>query len=166
MNWLIIVLIVSAMVGSMMWMMPTPRQRVQALLRQCAMRAGLQVQLARMSLPRALGEAEPDERNCVAYRLPRRRKSGRAELVTWQIFQLQSHANVGLPEGWSWSQGEGQLSASALALIAELIQALPTDVYGLESTPINVSVYWEEQGTPETVELIRQLLNRLLEAGV
>ncbi len=166
MNWLVIVLIVMAMVGSIMWVMPTPRQRAQALLRQCAMRAGLQVQLVRMSLPRALGEAEPDERNCVAYRLLRRRKGPRAELVTWQIFKLQSHANVGLPEGWSWSKGEGLLAAPALALIAELIQVLPKDVYGLESTPINVSVYWEEHGTPETVESIQQLLNRLLEAGV
>ncbi|MEH6471832.1 MAG: hypothetical protein V7752_11325 [Halopseudomonas sp.] len=166
MNWVIIVLILLAIIGSMMWMMPSPRQRVQALLRQRAMRLGFQVQIVRILLPRALGEAMADERDCVAYRLPRTQKRSGSKPVPWQIFQLTSHANVGLPEGWSWSKGEDQLEQSTLGLIAELIQSLPEDVYGIESTPVSVSVYWEERGTPETVELIQQQLNRLLEIGV
>lgn len=149
-----------------MWMMPSPRQRVQALLRQCAMRSGFQVQIARILLPRALGEAIADERDCVAYRLPRRGDKARRALVPWQIFKVSSHANVGLAEGWSWSKGEGRLEPAALALIEALIEILPEGVYGLESTPISVSVFWDERGTPETVALIQQLLNRLLEAGV
>lgn len=149
-----------------MWMMPSPRQRVQALLRQRAMRSGFQVQILRILLPRALGEAIADERDCVAYRLPRRAGQQRRNQVPWQIFKLPSHANVGLPQGWSWGRGEGQLEPAALALIETLLESLPEDVYGLESTPISVSVFWEERGTPETVESIRQLLNRLLDAGV
>ncbi len=166
MNWLVIVLIMFAIMGSLLWVMPSPRQRVQALLRQRAMRAGLQVQLVRILLPRALGEALAEERHCVAYRLLRGRNSARAQQPPWQIFQLPSHANVGLPDGWSWSKGENQLDPAALALIEELIPLLPKDVYGLESTPISVSVFWEERGTPETVVLIQTSLNRLLEAGV
>lgn len=174
MNWVVIALILLAIVGSMMWMMPSPRQRVQALLRQKAMRSGFQVQIARILLPRALGEAVADERDCVAYRLPRlsagkddrASRNVAAALIPWQIFQLQTHATDGLPAGWSWSKGEAQLNAEALTLIAELVEALPDDVYGLESTPVSVSVYWEERGTPETVELIQQLLNRLIDAGV
>ena len=166
MNWLVIVLIIFAIIGSMMWMMPSPRQRVQALLRQCAMRSGFQVQIVRILLPRALGEALADERNCVAYRLPRGPKNSKSSLIPWQIFQLTSHANVGLPDGWSWSKGEGQLDAAALAVIKELIPLLPKDVYGLESTPVSVSVFWEEHGTPETVDLIQTLLKRLIEEEV
>ncbi|MEH6651287.1 MAG: hypothetical protein V7707_14770 [Motiliproteus sp.] len=173
MNWFIIVLILLAIFGSMMWMMPSPRQRAQAILRQKAMRSGFQVQITRILLPRALGEALADERDCVAYRIPRlnstKKSSGaRASnvLVPWQIFRLQSHANEGLPSDWSWSKGEGQLEPTALTLIAELIETLPDDVYGLESTPVNASVYWEEHGTPEAVELIQQQLTRLVDAAV
>ncbi len=172
MNWVVIALILLAIVGSMMWMMPSPRQRVQALLRQKAMRLGFQVQIARILLPRALGEAVADERDCVAYRIPRlsaasaQSRNPSKQSIPWQIFQLQSYATDGLPAGWSWSKGEGQLQNDALQLITELIAALPEDVYGLESTPVSVSVYWEERGTPETVEQIQQLLNRLVEAGV
>ena len=149
-----------------MWMMPSPRQRLQALLRQSAMRSGFQVQITRILLPRALGEATADARDCVAYRLPRVRPSGRSRQIPWQVFKLLSHANQGLAEGWSWAKGEGELDASALEIIGEMIRDLPEDVYGFESTPISVSVYWEERGTPETVALIHRLLNRLLDAGV
>ena len=173
MNWFIIVLILLAIVGSMMWMMPSPRQRAQAILRQQAMRSGFQVQITRVLLPRALGEAVADERDCVAYRIPRlnsakktRSTSASNTLVPWQIFRLPSHANEGLPSGWTWSKGEGQLQPTATQLIAELIEALPDDVYGLESTPVSASVYWEEHGTPESVELIQQQLTRLVDAAI
>ncbi|MFT6915964.1 MAG: hypothetical protein ACJAWL_002281 [Motiliproteus sp.] len=166
MNWFVIALILFAIFGSMMWMMPSPRQRVQALLRQCAMRSGFQVQIVRVLMPRALGEALADERDCVAYRLPRIAGKTRGKQVPWQIFKLDSYAIEGLAEGWSWSRGEGELDGAALALIKELIETLPEDAYGLESTPISVSIFWAERGTPETVASIKQLLKRLLEAGV
>lgn len=165
MNWMLIVLVLLAIVGSMMWMMPSPRQRAQAILRQKAMREGFQVQIARILLPRALGQMTADERDCVAYRLPR---LGDAPATTepWQIFNLQSHANVGLPDNWSWNRGEERLSESALELINRLIDQLPDDVYGIESTPVSVSVFWEERGTPETVTELKQQLQQLISAGV
>tara|TARA_R110002167_G_scaffold6193_4_gene28181 strand:- start:1862 stop:2362 length:501 start_codon:yes stop_codon:yes gene_type:complete len=166
MNWFVIVLILLAIIGSMMWMMPSPRQRLQALLRQSAMRSGFQVQITRILLPRALGEATADARDCVAYRLPRVRPSGHSRQIPWQVFKLVSHANQGLAEGWSWAKGEGELDPEALEIVAELLRDLPGDVYGLESTPVSASVYWEERGTPETVALIHQLLTRLLAAGI
>ncbi len=169
MNWIIIVLILLSIIGSMLWVMPSPRQRVQALLRQQAMRLGVKVKICRVVLPRALGETLVDERDCVAYRMPRieryrKPRHTAAEPTTWQIFKVRSHANAGLPQDWSWSQGEGRLEPATLALMAELIEALPADIYGLESTPVGVAVYWEERGTPETVASIQQQLHRLLEA--
>lgn len=161
MNWVVITLIFLAIIGSMMWMKPSPRQRMQAELRQQAMRLGFQVQISRLTLPRALGEAFGEERNCVAYRLPRLAKE-QGKPPEWQIFRLESHANVGLPEGWSWAKGEGYQSETELDRILALIGSLPETVYGIESTPVSVSIYWDELGTPETIEQLKQQLDRLL----
>ncbi|WP_207063141.1 hypothetical protein [Motiliproteus sp. SC1-56] len=168
MNWVFIVLILLAIVGSMMWMMPSPRQRAQALLRQKAMRLGIQVQISRLLFPRALGEAVADERDCTAYRLARTqdRRRGRQAPVPWQIFKVRSHANTGLPEGWSWGRGEGQLTSEQLALIAGLIEILPADVYALESTPVSAGVYWNEHGDLDTVDLVFENLEKMLEANL
>ena len=170
MNWVVIVLIILAIIGSMMWMMPSPRQQMQAILRQHAMRQGFQVQITRLLLPRALGEAFGEERNAVAYRLPRLsgkrdKRDGGKEPTPWQIFKLESHANDDLPSGWSWAKGEGLLPAQTLSLINALVEQLPEWVYGIESTPVSVSVYWEENGNQETVDLIKQQLQQLLDKG-
>ena len=165
MNWLIIVLILLAIVGSMMWMMPSPRQRAQAILRQHAMRQGLQVQISRVLFPRALGEAQAEERDCVAYRLGRVGRDAKVDPLhfePWQIFKIATHATENLPEGWSWGKGEGRLSETSCRLIDSLIQALPDDVYGVESTPVNVSVLWRENGSQATVDEIQTQLQRLI----
>ena len=168
MNWVIIVLLLLSIVGSMLWMMPSPKQRVQALLRQKAVRLGLQVQITRLMFPRVKGEAEAEEYTCVAYRLPRTNalKRGRSATIPWHIFKLDSHAVDGLPDGWCWSKGEGYLNESQLLSIAEVVAKLPEDGFSVESTPIAVSVYWRENGKPETVELIHQLLTRMLDENV
>lgn len=166
MNWVIIVVIMLAIVGSMAWVMPSPRDRMQAMLRQKAMRRGLQVQISRLLFPRALGEAEAEERNCTAYRLARPKVlgQGRFETLPWQIFRVQSHADTGLPPGWSWSKGERCLEDDQLALIAQVVEALPAAVYSLESTPLSVSVYWSEHGDLDVVDTLYEQLARLLEA--
>lgn len=168
MNWVIIILIFLAIIGSMMWMMPSPRQRVQALLRQKAMRSGLQVQLTRTLFPRATGEAAPEEYECVAYRLgrPRANRRGQADTLPWHIFKVRNLANRGLPDGWCWSKGEGYFEGPQLELIAELIRELPADVYSIESTPVAVSVFWNEKGDLETVDLIHRQLSRMIEARI
>ncbi len=168
MNWVIIVLLLLSIVGSMMWMMPSPRQRVQALLRQKAMRQGIQVQMARVLFPREIGEAVPDEQTCIAYRLPRTLADRREKTATipWHIFRLNSHATEGLPEGWCWSKGEGYLEERTLQQIAEVIESMPDDCYSIESTPVAVSMYWYEKGTPETVEDIYKVLRGMIESNL
>ncbi len=168
MNWVIIILLLLSIVGSMMWMMPSPKQKVQVLLRQHAMRQGIQVQMSRLLFPRATGEAIPDERDCIAYRLPRTNAIRRDKQTTipWHIFKLDSVATNGLPEEWCWSKGEDQLEQDQLTELAELIANLPKDAYSLESTPIAVSVYWYENGDQDSVDNIKQLLQKMLDINI
>ncbi len=166
MKWTIIIVIMMSFIGSMMWMMPSPRERFQAKLRLHARSLGYNVQLARLTTPRAAGEVEPEIITVPAYRLMRSnmdRKESEA-LVPWQVHRVTSIASDGLPDGWSWAQGENLLDESQLAQIAEVLAVLPEGAVALESTPVQVSVYWHERGDMETLDLLKTQLQRIMDA--
>ncbi|MGB0467439.1 MAG: hypothetical protein ACPGF7_07935 [Pontibacterium sp.] len=168
MKWAVIILIMLSLVGSMMWAMPSPRQRFQAELRSRAKPLGFQVQMVRLTAPRGKGEAEAEQYSVMAYRLPRLnmdKKSGQA-FESWHAFRVESIANEGLPAGWSWGFGENVLSEAALTLLADIIAKMPEGVSSIESTPIHVSAHWNEKGKIEDLDLIQAQLARILEAKV
>jgi hypothetical protein len=162
-TWGIIVLIMMSLIGSMMWAMPTAREKTQARVRSKARTLGLQVQIVRLTAPRATGQADAEEYERAAYRYLRHGLSAvqRERLQPWQLFRMRSLANEGLPEGWSWKQGERLLSRDQLDVLAEVLSALPMDVVALESTPLHVTAFWEERGGIEGVEKIQALLRRV-----
>lgn len=167
-KWVIIVLIMLSLVGSVMWAMPTRRQTHQAKLRARAKALGFQVQLVTLVAPRALGEAEAQEYRRAAYRLLRRDGGGRQRdaLVPWQLFRVESLACEGLPAGWSWKHGERQLRPDQLAFLAQVLATMPEDVLGLESTPLHLSAFWDERGDEEALQQIRNGLEQLMEKRV
>ncbi len=165
MGWIIIGLVLVSLVGSMMWMMPSPRQRVQAIFRREAMQKGMQVQINRLEFPRAIGEAEPETQSCVTYSLSRTGNSARpaaVKVTPWRIFKVNGHANRGLPKGWCWARGEDSMGDPALEKLANIIQDLPADVYMLESTPLAVSLCWWEQGREDAVDNVKHVLERVV----
>lgn len=164
MKWIIIIVIMMSLIGSMMWVMPTPRQKYQAALRMKAKKMGFLVQLERLTAPRAKGEMEPESRDITAYRVIREglNREEKNHFTTWQIFRLESISDIGLPSGWSWSEGERALSEKQLDRLAEVISKLPEGVFSLESTPIHAGVYWNEEGGDEALDEIKTLLDSLV----
>lgn len=168
MKWTIIVLIMMSLVGSMMWMMPSPRQKMQAKLRLRARNLGLQVQLVRLTAPRAEGEMEGETTTVPAYRMMRTnidRKQADMH-VGWQIHRVRAVACDGLPEGWSWAWGEGDLNDQQLSVIAEAIECLPEDVIALESSPVQLSAFWQEDSGEQNLDGIKSVLETLHKAYV
>lgn len=165
MNWVIIILIVLSIIGSMLWMMPSARERMQAEMRQKAMTSGLRVQMVKLKCPRATGEAEAEERDMIAYRLPRKNlsKSEQQNFSGWQIFKLNTLAIRGLPEGWCWSKGEGEHDQH-LSLIASVIAELPVGSFSIESKTDAVSLYWTEGSGEKMVDSIIKTLSQLVDA--
>ncbi len=161
MKWMIIIVIMMSLIGSMMWVMPTPRQKYQAALRMKAKQMGFLVQLERLKAPRAKGEMEPESRDMTAYRVIREglSREEKNNFKTWQIFRIESISDIGLPSGWSWSEGERTLSEKQLDKLAQVISKLPAGVFSLESTPIHVGVYWNEEGGDEALAEIKALLD-------
>lgn len=167
MKWLIIVFIVTSLIGSVMWVMPTPRQRFQAKLRMSARGLGLQVQLAQLKLPRQRGEVDAETIGIPVYRMLRTNLSREEKDCWngWQVCRRETLSTTGLPPGWSWIKGEGQLSDTALAHICGVLERLPTDVVALESTVIHASAFWQE-GDESALEQIAGLLEELIESHI
>ncbi len=165
MKWAIIILVMMSLLGSMMWVMPSPRERFLAKLRSQATRRGFQVQMVRVTPPRAAGQVAPEVMKATAYRLPRYNldKKHRDHFNEWQIFRLTAVANEGLPEGWCWGIGERQLNEQQLAVLNQLIAELPEGVTSVESTPLHISLYWNEKGDETTLEQLHTLLQPFID---
>ncbi len=168
MEWLIITFVLVSLIGSVMMVMPSPRQRFQAQLRLRALKMGIQVQLARVALPRAKGELEPETVSVPAYRFIRDNlsRSERDRWVGWEVYRLETLDNAALPQGWSWLKGQGALSQDAMTQLLALLDALPDDVVGVESTPLHLTLYWYERGEPDRLEQLHALVRPLLENKV
>lgn len=168
MEWLIIVFIVASLIGSVMWVMPSPRQRYQADLRMRARKLGVQVQLARVALPRARGEVEGDDISVPAYRFIRTnlKRAERDNWAGWQVHRLSTLDHEGLPDGWSWLKGQGAISSVAEGRLVELLEKLPDDVVGIESTPLHLTLYWHERGEAGQLEKLHEWVQVLLEEKI
>ena len=167
MEWVISILVLLSLIGSVMWIKPSPRERMQSQMRLHARKAGLVVQLAQLETPRARGETEPTQLRLTAYRLLRRERA-RSHMPSsvWQVFRIDNIASEGLPSGWSWKQGERSLSAEQLASLHQLLEALPRSVLALDSNPQQLSLYWREEGGIERVDQLVQVLHTLQEKGL
>ena len=82
------------------------------------------------------------------------------------MFRIDALADLGLPAGWSWKLGEKTLPEQHLVLLAEVIASMPEDVVAIESTPVEVGVFWKEEGGEAALELIKTQLERLLHADL
>ena len=168
MEWFIVALVTASLIGSVMWVMPSPRQRYQAELRMKARKLGIQVQLVRVSLPRARGEMEGEKQSIPAYRLPRTNleRSERDQWVGWEVLRVDTLNNQGLIENWSWSKKEAELSDAALLSINRMLEQLPDDVLGVESTPLSLTIYWDERGDETRLDKLFALAQPLLEQKI
>ncbi|MFN3880973.1 MAG: hypothetical protein ACK4L8_06065 [Nitrincola lacisaponensis] len=168
MEWVISIVVMLSLIGSIMWIRPSPRERMVSQIRLHARKLGFTVQLAQLETTRAKGQTEPEKIRVPAYRVLRHDLSGdeRERWISWQIFRTENVANQGLPAGWSWKRGEYQLTDSACALIRELIERLPPEVVALESSPVHFTVYWREAGGAEQLDAIYTALQPILQAKI
>jgi len=167
MKWTIIILIMMSLLGSMMWVMPTKRQKYQAALRMKAKKLGYQVQLEHVTAPRAKGEMDAEARDMTVYRLLRHGldQQEKNTFNSWQIFRVESIADTDLSSGWSWSRGERTLNSTQLEHLNKILAKLPSGVFSLESSPVYIGAYWDEEGGEKVLEELKTLLESFLEQG-
>lgn len=165
MEWAIIILIVASLVGSMMCVMPSPRQRFQSKLRLDARKFGFNVSLAHIKFPRAEGELEGEGRDLPVYRRVRTNldTKERHAWQNWSVCRVISQAKTGLPEGWSWIKGEFEIKAPKCEQLSLWLETLPREVVAVESTNIHLALYWTEPDIPEGLETLNERATAMVE---
>lgn len=168
MEWVISIVVMLSLIGSIMWIRPSPRERMMSQVRLHARKLGFIVQIAQLETTRAKGEMEPEKVRLPAYRILRNdlTRDEKDHWKSWQIFRTDNVANQGLPQGWSWKKGEYELSNAACEIISDLIMLLPKEVKALESNPMYFSVYWREAGGVEQLDAIYAAIQPILKAKI
>lgn len=178
--WLIIVFVVALIVGPVMYLKPTARDKRLTVLRMRARTLGLTVELTHLPQlnPRAdervsaAGRVLRPEFACTAYRLPLQVENFSAD-VRWQRIPPDASVpvNVWRP-GWHLAPPEGPrepadnrrlLEAPGAALLAEQLLQLPDQWLAVGVDARFVSCFWREDAVADStaVEEIHNALQGL-----
>lgn len=140
--WFAMALIALAVVGSVMWIRPSPRDQKLAKWRRDALMAGMKVRLQTLKAePKNSGIRDDVEGVTYEWYNP---EPAKQDKLTWAIVKADGWLQEGLPEGWSWYGQEAEID---LQRVKDLIDSLPVEVNAIERTPMSGRVIWGEQGT-------------------
>ncbi|MDB6060414.1 MAG: hypothetical protein JWM78_517 [Verrucomicrobiaceae bacterium] len=154
--WAIAIFAVAAVLGSVMWLKPSPAQQRQTRMRLLARQYGLDVRLVTLPQTRRNRVRQEATEQGVVYRLLR------FDIVT------------PLPHDYLWvrenSEGvweqvpELALTNAIQKVIDDVLVQMPRDVVAVELTPHGPGVYWRERGDEQTLKKLRELMEKLLQA--
>ena len=149
MSYLIILLIVAVVVGPVMWMMPSAKQKQQIRIRDYAMRQGLQIKIA--DLPQSHKQMVRKESPVqgVVYRLP---------LTSDKPITLKTISCLKkVEQGYEW---QGQPQQELQSLFEDVLAQCPESAMGLELSGAGVACYWQERGGEAAVDQIKSALEK------
>lgn len=158
----IIVAVAGMLIGSLAWLLPSPRERKQMELRQTALRLGIHTKIVDLST--VIDEARAQPTHCIAYALSRPIP---IETNGWQVAReyradQAGLIHEGLPAGWYWSLGDIP-SVITKQYLKDILPTLNSDILAVESTAFNTIIYWKEHGDISDVEQIANTLKKLIE---
>jgi len=154
--WIIIGFIILIVVGSVVWIRPSPRDQKLALWRRDAIMAGMKIRMQTL-------KAEPknsgirDDVPGVSYEWfnPKPEKN---DSKVWAVVKTDGWLKEGLPEGWSWYESASDEISKE---VSEIIQQCPIEVNALERTPKSSRIVWDENGKEFNPELLKTFLQKL-----
>ena len=154
MNYLIILLVIALVVAPVFWIMPSPRQKRQARLRQLALQQGLQLKVCDLPQTHRAAIRREAPRHGMLYRLPwpGRERTELAYLRQGEMLCLRT------AEGVEW---RGDPPARVLQAIEARLRELPQPVKALAVSLQGIGCYWTEQGDEALVESIAGVLHEL-----
>jgi hypothetical protein len=153
MAYVIAIVAVLMIVGSVMWLKPSKAQQRQTRLRLLARQLGIDVRLCNLPQSRrARVRAERPEQG-VVYRLP---IFERREPPAPQYLLCREHAAA----PWE-SESVAALPSALRALVEKVGAELPADAVAIELGPQGPAVYWRERGDEDTLRRLGTALQEL-----
>ncbi|MDX1451323.1 MAG: hypothetical protein R3183_02115 [Oleiphilaceae bacterium] len=156
MGMVIAVLLTLALAGSVLWVMPSPKERRITAMRNAALKNGLRVRLLDASMAKGYFSWLADHRGYVLYELPRLGGTASAGIRP-RVIRLRRPEN----------EHELDRDAACEAYVAQrdLIKRLPTCSEALLFQPASVAVLWQEskESDESVVEEIARVLKECLD---
>ncbi|WP_237056001.1 hypothetical protein [Microbulbifer sediminum] len=147
---LIIFFAVALVIGPVMWLKPSSRDRRLAEFRQRAAGAGMVVQMSR--LPESQGEGTAAV-YISRWEDPRRLQTG------WMIELQRMEHGMHFSGRWDW-RGEQQAPREAWPLLRELLTSLPPDALALHATQAGLGIQWREQSGESGMDSLLAALDK------
>lgn len=154
--WVIILLVVMMVVGSVVWVRPSPRDKRLAEWRRDAIVAGLKVKLEGVAAePKESGiRSDIEGVSYILYKIP----PVKGDAKKWTVVKAQGWLEDGLPEEWSWYKEESNELASE---ICSLIESSPLPILAIERTPYLSRIVWTEAAGSFDPEQLKAFLAKV-----
>jgi hypothetical protein len=160
MAYVIIIVVLLVIIGPILALLPSKRQKQQIQMRKAAMNAGISVALTRIDDPDPDPEAylsntgKPLERvmAVVAYRCfrPRPDQWRQRPEIAWALDRTRGACVEGLAPGWQWHDTRiSDLPPILSGYLVDALDSLPDDVVRVEEQKFIISVYWRERADPQ-----------------
>lgn len=158
-NFLIaLIAVVLVVVGSVVWVRPSPRDKKLADWRRDALVAGMKVKLEGFKAdPKQSGIRADIEGT--SYQLFNSTPDKQDKLVWAVVLDEDGWLKDDLPEGWSWYKE--QVSDSLIAKVNDQIKKAPLDIIGIERTPFMSRIVWKETGKNFDPQALKQFLEEV-----
>lgn len=155
--WIALLVVVMFVLGSVVWVRPSPRDIKLANWRREALVAGLKVKLEGFKAdPKESGIR--DDIEGASYQLFNDIPAKHDKLV-WAVVLNDGWLKDGLPEGWSWYKEKAD--AKLIDRISEQIEKAPLDIVGIERTPYMSRIVWSESGKNFDPQALKQFLQEV-----
>lgn len=158
MNWWVLVVLLGVavmVIGPVMMLQPSARDRSLTRLRQRAAEAGLEVRMR--ELPRQATDLEaPGQKP--AYRLAAGKGGGPRE--PWVLVRAAYEHESHLLGHWAW-QGAGRPGPAERRTLETILPTLPKSARAVEGDATGWAVYWDELGGESALEKVTSVLRAL-----
>lgn len=176
---LIVVATIALVVGPLLWLRPTARDRQLTRLRTHARTRGLNVTVEEIAHPdpppadrvTSGGRVRQPTLNVAAYRLPLHRPGAIEDrhVPVWEVVRLRQERDdrledelmAGLDRHWRFSRPGLPLIEDVVGRLSALLQQAPRGTVKLTGDAQAVGLYWRERGDEGEVDAIAELLEAM-----
>ncbi|WP_191603343.1 hypothetical protein [Marinomonas algicola] len=152
----ILVFITLSLMGSVMWIMPSKRDKEKMSLRMAARQYQLTVQLMKVEIPDKWDKTTESIDSC-AYRLHRvKEKKSITSVIRLLPKEIWKYDLV--CDGW-WSSEPIEISEQSI----NHLRQIGTSIDSIEVSSNSITCFWQERASKEDVATLASLLNELKE---
>ncbi|MCV2402700.1 hypothetical protein OFY17_07370 [Marinomonas sp. C2222] len=154
MTLIIVLFVVFSLAGSVMWVLPSKRDRDRMSLRLKARKLGLNVQLTSVDLPDKWDKVKESHKVAAYSRYHIKPLEGVTKNVWFLPYEVWKYHSI--VDGW-WSSSEKDWNEA----VKKVLQEKGALIKAINIAPEGVTLYWEEKGEEEDLEHLARLVDIL-----